>query len=104
MLGQPAGIAGGGGSVAADHDHGARGHFGNGGQRGFVAALARRIHNNYIGAGPLGGQLGRSGTGILAAEVYLFCAQSQPCSGLLGTFHSLGHDLNANKALAVRQH
>ena len=100
MLGEPAGIAGGGGSVAADHDHGARGHFGNGGQRGFVAALARRIHNDYIGAGPLGSQLGRSGTGILAAEVCLFCAQSQPCSGLLGTFHSLGHDLDANKALA----
>ena len=43
-------------------------------------------------------------TGILAAEVCLFCAKSQPCSGLLGTFHSLGHDLDANKALAVRQH
>ena len=58
VLYQPAGVAGGGGGVAAYHDHRARGHGGDGCQRGFVAAFARRVNDDDIGARTLGGQLG----------------------------------------------
>ena len=95
MLGQPAGVAGGGGGVAAYHHHRARGHGGDGRQRGFVAAFARRVDDDDIGARALGGQLGRSGTGVLAAEVGLVGGKAQAGGGLLGAVHGLGHDLDA---------
>ena len=96
--------AGGGGGVAAYHDHRARGHGGDGCQSGFVAAFARRVNDDDIGARALGGQLGRSGTGVLAAEVGLVGGKAQAGGGLFRAVYSLGHDLNAYQAAAVGQH
>ena len=89
VLYQPAGVAGGGGGVAAYHHHRARGHGGDGCQRGFVAAFARRVNDDDIGARALGGQLGRSGTGVLAAEVGLVGDKAQAGGGLFRAVYSL---------------
>ena len=51
-----------------------------------------------------GGQLGRSGTGVLAAEVGLVGGKAQAGGGLFRAVYSLGHALPAYKAAAVGQH
>ena len=58
-------------------------HFYDFRQKHFGAAFARRVNDDDIGARTLGGQLGRGGTGVLAAEVGLVSIQPQPGGGLL---------------------
>ena len=96
MLGQPLGIPCRCCGVAADHDHGPRGHLGNGGQGRLVAALAGRVYDDHVGTRTLGGELGGGCTGILAAEVRSVRVQTQPRGGLLRALDSLRHDLNAD--------
>ena len=104
MLGQPFGVACGGGCIAADHDHCAGGHLGNGGQGGLVAALAGRVYHDHIGAGTLGGKLGCCRTGILTAEIRPVGIQPKAGGRLLGAVHGLRHDLNTDQTPTVGQH
>ena len=104
MLGQPFGVACGGGCIAADHDHCAGGHLGNGGQGGLVAAFARRVYHDHIGAGTLGGKLCSRRTGILTTEIRPVGIQPQTGGCLFGAVHSLRHDFNTDQTPAVRQH
>ena len=105
VLCQDGGVAGGGGGVAADVDQAAGSHPDDGGQGGYVAALAGRVDDDDVGGQAFGGQTAGGFAGVGAEKAAPGRDGFAHPGGVgLGALDGLGDHLDPDQGAAARRH